>query len=401
MRRTQHEVLYRDRLNRATLARQFLLERTAIRPTSAIRRIGGLQAQEPASPYLALWSRLAAFDPAVLDRAFQRRQVVKANLMRSTLHVVTRDDYIHLLPATLPMLRGLNRRGQGPEPAPERIHALAEAALAFARRPRANTELREHLAALADDMSADDALWFVRRYAAWVHAPSAVPWSFGRRPILTGASAWLGDTSFAAEDAALEYLARHYLGAFGPATVADMAAWSGLAIARLRPALARIDAAEGLRRYTDEQGRELLDLAGASVPAADVDAPARFLPMWDSVLLAYADRSRMISDEHRKVVTARNGDTLPTFLVNGRVAGLWWAEADGAKSRIALEPFVRLNRGERREVEQEGERLSAFVGPIEPGVYRRYRTTRARASVPAIPRRTSSAARPSRSSTPT
>ncbi len=401
MRRTQHEVLSRDRLNRATLARQLLLERAAIRPTTAIKRIGGLQAQEPASPYLALWSRLAAFDSAALDRAFQRRRVVKATLMRSTLHVVTRDDYIHLLPATLPMLRGLTRRGQGPEPAPERIDALAEAALAFASRPRANTELREHLAGLADDMSVDDALWFVRRYAAWIHAPSTIPWSFGRRPILTGASAWLGEASFAEEAAALEYLARHYLAAFGPATSADMAAWSGLAITRLRPALAEMDAGGGLRRYSDEHGRELLDLAGASVPPADADAPARFLPMWDSVLLAFADRTRMISDEHRKVVTARNGDTLPTFLVNGRVAGLWWAESDGVGSRIALEPFIRLSRGERREVEREGERLAAFVGPIEPGVYRRYRTTRARASVPAIPRRASSAARPSRSSTPT
>ncbi len=400
MRRTQHQVLSRDRLNRATLARQLLLERAAIRPIAAIRRIGGLQAQEPASPYLALWSRLAAFDPAALDRAFQQRRVVKATLMRSTLHVVTRDDYLHLLPATLPMLRALNRRSQGPEPAPERIHALAEAALDFASRPRANTEIREHLAGL-DDMSADDALWFVRRYAAWVHAPSPVAWSFGRRPILTGASSWLAETSFAGENAALEYLARHYLGGFGPAALADMAAWSGLAIARLRPAVAGIDAAGGLRRYSDEHGRELLDIAGASVPAADVDAPARLLPMWDSVLLAYADRSRMISDEHRKVVTARNGDTLPTFLVNGRVAGLWWAEADGGRSRIALEPFVRLSRAERRDVEREGERLAAFVGPIEPGVYRRYRTTRARASVPAIPRRASSAARPSRSSTPT
>lgn len=401
MRRTEHAVLSRDRLNRATLGRQLLLERAAIRPTTAIRRIGGLQAQEPASPYLALWSRLAQFDPAALDRAFQQRRVVKATLMRTTLHVVTRDDYIHLLPATLRMLRGLNRRGQGPEPAPERIHALAEAALVFASRPRPNSELREHLAGIVDDMSADDALWLVRRYTAWVHAPSIVPWSFGRRPILTGGSAWLGGTSFADEAPALEYLARHYLAAFGPASVADMAAWSGLAIARLRPALATIDAGEGLRRYSDERGRELFDLAGCSVPAAEVDAPARFLPMWDSALLAYADRTRLIDDAHRKVVTARNGDTLPTFLVNGRVAGLWWAEADGTRSRISLEPFVRLGRGERRDVDREGERLADFVGPIEPAVFGRYRTTRARASVPEIPRRARSAARPSRSSTPT
>lgn len=401
MRRTQHEVLTGDRLNRATLARQLLLERAGIRPTTAIRRIGGLQAQEPASPYLALWSRLAAFDPASLDGAFRQRRVVKATLMRSTLHVVTQDDYRHLLPATLPMLRGLTRRGQGPEPSAARVQALAEAALEFAGRPRANTELRAHLAGLVDDMSADDALWFVRRHAAWIHAPSDVPWSFGRRPILTGASAWLGEDSFPEEAAALEYLARHYLAAFGPATAADMAAWSGLAIARLRPAVAAIDAAGDLRRYSDERGRELHDLVGAPIPAGDVDAPARLLPMWDSVLLAYADRSRMIGEEHRKLVTARNGDTLPTFLVNGRVAGLWWAEPEGDTSRIVLEPFVRLGREDRRAVEREGERLAEFVGPIEPAVYRRYRTTRARASVPVIPRRASSAARPSRSSTPT
>lgn len=116
MPRSRNPVLSADQLNRATLARQLLLERATIRPTTAIARIGGLQAQEPASPYVALWSRLAGFDPKALNRAFERRRAVKATLMRSTLHVVTTDDYLQLLPATLPMLQGLNRRGQGPEP---------------------------------------------------------------------------------------------------------------------------------------------------------------------------------------------------------------------------------------------------------------------------------------------
>jgi Winged helix DNA-binding domain len=399
--RSRNPVLSADQLNRATLARQLLLERASIRPTTAIARIGGLQAQEPASPYLALWSRLAGFEPTALDRAFQRRRVVKATLMRSTLHVVTTDDYLHLLPATLPMLQGLNRRGQGLEPDKERIRSLSDAALAFANPPRSNTAIRDHLAEVIDDMSPDDALWFVRRHAAWIHAPTGGSWSFSRRPVLTGASTWLGEALFAEESAALEHLARRYLGAFGPATVADMAAWSGLTAARLRPAVAAIDAAGELRRYTDDRGRELLDLAGAPHPPADVRAPARFLPMWDSLLLAYADRTRVISDAHRRLVIARNGDTLPTFLVDGRVAGLWWAEAAGTTSRIVLEPFISLGRAERQEVQREGERLAAFIGPLEPDVYRRYRTTRARASVPAIPRRVSSVARASRSSTPT
>jgi hypothetical protein len=399
--RSSHPVLSNDRLNRATLARQLLLERAPIRPVAAIARIGGLQAQEPASPYLALWSRLEPFDPSVVDRAFRRRRLVKATLMRSTLHVVTRDDYLHLLPATLPMLQGLNRRGQGREPAKERIRSLAEAALAFANPPRSNTDLRDHLATLVDDMSPDDVLWFVRRHAAWVHAPTRVPWSFGRRPVLTGASAWLGEGAFVEESAGLEHLARRYLGAFGPASAQDMAAWSGLAITRLRPAIAAIDDAGDLSRYSDGRGRELLDLAGSPRPRGDVPAPVRFLPMWDSLLLAYADRSRLMSESHRRLVTGRNGDTLPVFLVDGRVAGLWWAEAAGSSSRIVIEPFVRLGRTERRELEREGEKLAAFVGRIEPDVYRRYRTSRARASVPPIPRRVSSAARPARSSTPT
>jgi winged helix DNA-binding protein len=399
--RSRHQILSADQLNRATLARQLLLDRATIRPTDAVERVGGLQGQEPASPYIALWSRLEAFGAGTLDRAFMEHRLVKATLMRSTLHVVSRDDYLKLLPATQPMLRGLNRRGLGADPGEARVRELTAAALAFADQPRSNTAIRDHVAGLAGDMSPDDALWFVRRYGEWIHVPSAVPWSFTRRPVLTAARAWLGDPPFAEEPAALEQLARRYLGAFGPATAKDMAAWSGLPIATLRPALAAIDAGGELVRYADERGLELLDLAGIPQPPADIDAPVRFLPMWDSLLLAYADRTRVIGDTHRRVVVSRNGDTLPTFLVNGRVAGLWWAEADGPSSRIVVEPFVTFSRLVRREVEREGERLAEFVGPIEPDVYRRYRTSRARASVPAIPRRVSSAARPSRSSTPT
>ncbi len=400
--RSRYTVLSADQLNWATLARQLLLQRAAIEPTTAIERIGGVQAQEPASPYLALWSRTEGLDASVVDRAFAERNLLKATLMRTTLHVVTRYDYLRLLPATLPMLRGLNRRGLALDPGAERVRALSEAALAFAAEPRSNTAIRDHVAALAGDIPPDDALWFVRRYGEWIHAPADVPWSFGRRPVLTAAATWLGDDYALADEAsALEHLARRYLGAFGPASAADIAAWSGLSVARLRPALAAIDAVGELERYSDERGVELLDLAGAQHPDADTVAPARFLPMWDSLLLAYADRTRVISDAHRRIVVGRNGDTLPTFLVDGRVAGLWWAEADGSSSRIVLEPFVRLSRADRREIEREGERLAAFVGPIEPAVFRRYRTSRARASVPPIPRRVSSAARPSRSSTPT
>ena len=379
-RRPAHPLLPADRLNRATLARQHLLERVpAGGPVEhVIEGVGGLQAQEPASPYLALWARVDGFEADSLDRAFRDRRVVKATLMRATLHAVSRLDYVGLRPAVGPMLTSLTRRERGGGPEPDRLESLANAALAFASTPRSNTELRGHVGALAGDLDPDDAWWWVRRHAPFVHAPTPTAWSFGRRPLLAAAGAWIDGHTLADAAAAVEHLVRRHLGAFGPATAADVAAWSGLPVARLRIGIDAIERAGELRRFTDQRGRVLLDLAGAPLPSADVEVPARLLPMWDSVLLAFADRTRVISDEHRRVVVARNGDTLPTFLVGGRVAGLWWAEHDGGRSRIVLEPFGRLGRDSRRALEREGERLADFVAPLEPEVYRRYRRSRAR-----------------------
>jgi winged helix DNA-binding protein len=377
--RSVHPVLSTAQLNRATLARQLLLEPSRLDPVAAIERIGGLQAQEPASPYLGLWTRLRSFEAATLDDAFRARTIVKATLMRGTLHAVGLDDYLRLLPAILPMLRALNRRVSRGSPDLTRIEQLAEAALSYSAEPRTNVELREHLESLAgSNLGTDFPWWWVRRHAPFVHVPAAMPWSFGRRPALIAADAWTNGRPFATEGAATEHLVRRYLGAFGPASLADMSAWSGLGIGRLRPAVTAVDGSSELCRFTDVRGRELIDLVGAPRPDADVTAPPRLLPMWDSLVLGHADRTRVLDDSHRGVVIARNGDTLPTFLVDGRVAGLWWAEATRESSRIVLEPFGNLAREIRRALEQEGERLAAFVAPHEPDVYRRYRTSRAR-----------------------
>ena len=175
----------------------------------------------------------------------------------------------------------------------------------------------------------------------------------------------------------MERLVRRYLGAFGPATTADIAQWSGLPVGRLRVGVAALDDAGDLRRFQDERGRTLLDLPGAPLPDADTPAPPRLLPMWDSTLLAFADRTWLISDTDRAVVIASNGDTLPTFTVDGVVAGLWWAERDGPGSRIVIEPFrPPLEAAVARSLEQEAERLAAFVGPLEPAVYGRYQRWR-------------------------
>jgi uncharacterized protein YcaQ len=373
-------VLTADALNRATLARQHLLARTDRDFVTVVGEVGGLQAQEPASPYLALLARLDGFVAAAMDRAIADRRLVKASLMRATLHVVPAEDYRRLQPAIGPMLAALTRRERGGRPDDLRLDELRRAVLDHAARPRSNTELRDHVAGLEAHAGApDDVWWWIRRHATLVHVPSDVPWSFGRRPVMMDADAWLDDDGFAPEAAALEHLVRRYLGAFGPASAADASSWSGLSVARLRPAIAALEAAGELVPFADERGRALLDLADAPRPDPDVPAPARLLPMWDSVLLAHADRTRIVSDEDRGRVVAVNGDTYPTFLVDGRVAGLWWSVAGaGDRARVELEPFRRLAAADRRALEAEGERLAAFVDPIEPGVYRRYRVGRDR-----------------------
>ena len=175
---------------------------------------------------------------------------------------------------------------------------------------------------------------------------------------------------------ALERLVRRYLGAFGPATLADVAQWSGIPVARIRPAVEAIESAGDLRRFSGESGAKLIDLTGAPLPDEDVPAPPRLLPMWDSVVLAFADRSRVINDADRARVIARNGDALPVFLVDGVVAGRWWATADGTDTRIELEPFGRLAARDRRALEALGDRLATFVAPHEPNVYSRFQRWR-------------------------
>ena len=318
-------------LNRATLARQLLLERADLDVVNAVERIAGLQAQEPASPHIGLWTRLARFEPADLDRALAERTVVKGTLMRSTLHIVSAADYLHLWPAIVPLLDSIRRQDRVRPPSPASLAALRARAEAFTAEPRGLGELREHLGE-SDGLTPDEVVWWIRRRVAFAHAPSDVPWSFGRRPRLAHALAWLGADGWPATDEALERLVRRYLGAFGPATAADLAQWSGLAVGKLRPGIAAVDAAGDLRRFSDERGREVLDLDGAPLPEPDIPAPPRLLPMWESTLLAFADRTRLISDEDRRVVVARNGDTLPTFTIDGVVAGLWWAGGARASS---------------------------------------------------------------------
>ena len=367
-------------LGRATLARQHLLERasTEVGVVDLIERVGGLQAQEPASPSIALWTRRHAFGAEELASAITARQVVKGTLMRTTLHAVSSADHRRLRPAVAPSASGIRRQDRRDPPDDETMARLLAATGAWTAQPRSLTELRAHLAPLWPERDPDEVLWWARRSAPLVHAPDpTAPWSYGRRPRLVDATAWLGEAPRIALAGSLEHLVRRYLGAFGPATAGDIAAWSGVAVTTLRPAITALDERDVLWHGQDARGRTLLDLHDAPRPDADTPAPPRLLPMWDSLLLAHADRTRVIDDADRAVVIARNGDTLATFLVDGRVAGLWWAEAaDGGRTHIAIEPFQPIPAPTMTALRDEADALAAFVEPHEPLVYARYRRWR-------------------------
>ena len=351
-------VLTRRELNRATLARQLLLRRERLPVVAAIERLAGLQAQEPAAPFVALWSRVEGFDAAELRAAVEAGEIVKATLMRGTLHLVGAEDWAHLQPA---LAAGLARRARATPP--EVLARVVEQVLEFVQEPRTQKELREFVAAAGGN--ADDGQWWqTRGQMPLLYLPTGETWCFGLRPRIGAAPLGLR-ARLASPEAGAERLVRRHLAAFGPASVDDLHAWSRLPTPLLREALARLgDEVEQLR---DEDGRRLVDLRGAPRPG-DVPAPVRFLSMWDSALLAFRDRSRLLDPEHYPDVVNKQGDHRPTFLVDGRVAGLWRATA----GTIELLPFAPLPRAVRRELEEEARRLEAWLEPHDPRVFARY-----------------------------
>jgi Winged helix DNA-binding domain len=340
-------VLTQRELNRTTLLRQLLLRRERLSPVRAIERLAGLQAQLASSPYLALWSRLEAFERASLERALKRRQVVKALLMRATMHLVSARDYPYL-DAAVREARTLTRARSTERPSDE----LVEQIVALTReRPRTRPEIMQ---ALGFDSRTEDA--HERRTYAWVIAlgrleqtPECAYYGFRGSPTFEPA-----DHDHPPRSEASAYAIRRYLGAFGPASRADLSQWSGVPIRDLAPGLEALR----LRTFRDEHGRELLDLPRAPLAPAVAPAPPRLLPRWDELLLAHKDRTRVLPDEYRKTVIHKNGDVQQTFLVDGMVAGLWTLEGD----RIALEPFEPLPRAARRELEDEAARLALWLG---------------------------------------
>jgi hypothetical protein len=339
-------------LGRATLARQMLLEREAVSAIAAVERLCGMQAQEPRPPFAGLWSRVDGFRRDDLLEPLRSGKVVRATLMRATLHLMSARDYRKLRSALDPMMLG----AMGPRTKDVDLDAvLREAAKLLRRGPLTFNELRAALARRfprADDRGLGRA---VRLGMPLVMVPTDDRWAFARDSRFALAATVIGKP-LAKRAAAGELLLR-YLAAFGPATAGDFQTWSGLGGAR-----AIVDGVrDSLVELRDERGRELFDLPDAPRPGADVPAPVRLLPDFDNLLLAHDDRTRVIADDHRGLVATKNLRIKATFLVDGIVSGTWAVERRGRQATLTLTPFGRLRKADVRELEAEGEAMLRFL----------------------------------------
>ena len=356
-------------LNRTLLRRQLLVQREPIGVVEAVRRLVGLQAQQPAAPYVALWNRVADFAPAELDVAFAEHRIVKASLLRITLHAVAVEDREVFHAAMVRTLRAA-RLGDARFTRTGLTSADADASVAdllsFLAEPRTNAELDAFFAERFPDLPETGIWWALRTYAPLIHAPGSHPWTYGHRPAYLAAPPRSPATEPVAAEAGMVELARRYLAAYGPATPADLAQFSTLYRPPAKQAFA--DLADELVQHTGPDGKPILDLAGAVIADEDTPVPPRLLGMWDNALLAHVDRGRLIPAGHRSTVIRRNGDVLPMLLVDGYVAGVWRPVEQG----IEATAFRRLPPTVWEGLAAEAADLKTMLADREPLVFGRY-----------------------------
>ncbi|QYN40596.1 winged helix DNA-binding domain-containing protein [Pseudonocardia sp. DSM 110487] len=336
-------------LNRAVLARQLLLERAELSPQQAVEQVAGLQTQYAPSGYVGLWSRLAGFRRHTLTEALLAGRVVQAWVMRCTIHMVSPADYWPFTEAVRQARREWWRRAHRIEVDMPAIAATVRSHLADG--PMKQAEIQKRLTAAGHPR----AVWpGVQLWVDLVRVPPAGTWGTPRAHVYG-----LAEHTVAAPEPAVtgeratELLVASYLRGFGPASAADIASFCGWSITATRAVLARMQ----LCRYRAETGGELVDVPEAPLPPADTPAPVRFLGQWDANLLVHARRAQILPEEHRPRVFARNiPQSVPTFLVDGQVAGTW-RYTDG---EVRCEPFQPLKPDVAGDVEVEAARLAAF-----------------------------------------
>ena len=358
------DVLDLRTLNRATLARQLLLERSSLPALDAVAHLVGLQAQVPLNPYHALWSRLGGFRPDDLSQAMLDRRAVRIVVMRATIHLVTGDDCLVLRSLAQPVLDAelTRHRDYGPPLRGIDLDPVLDfARQALAEQPLSNAELRAAMAEKFPELDAAALAYACRCKLGLVQAPPRGVWGRSGQVKVTTVEAWLGRSLVGKPS--VDQVVMRYFAAFGPATVSDVATWSRLTglrevVDRLRPRL---------RPFRDERGRELFDVPDAARPDPETPAPPRFLPEYDNLLLSHDDRSRFFpaDDRVRARLFGAERKVSGSVLHDGFVCGTW--RMDHGRGResaaIVVDHAPRLNQRARSAVAAEGRRLLRFLAP--------------------------------------
>jgi Winged helix DNA-binding domain len=351
-------VLGRRARNRALLERQLLLGRVRRPASEVVEHLVGMQAQEPRDPYVGLWTRLEDFDPDELGRMVADRQAVRGPLMRTTLHLVSARDCLTLAPLLRPVLE---RNFWTGSPFGRKLKGIdVDAVLAAGRalldeQPRTTAQLRAQLGERWPGYDATSLAYAVHHLVPVVQVPPRGVWGQKGLPTWAATETWLDRPVDPAPS--IDQVVLRYLAAFGPASVMDVQAWSGLT--RLREVAERLR--PRLRSFRSEAGKELFDLPDAPRPDPDTPAPVRYLPQYDNVALSHADRSHLSSG----AAASWPADDLhwSALLVDGFVAGAWRLVRDRKAATLTVRPLSPLATRDRAAVEQEGERLLDFLAP--------------------------------------
>ena len=367
--------LSRRALNRATLCRQLLLDRGSLRPYEAIHALAGLQAQAPLAPHVGLWSRLHNYSPAALDELYEARRVVRSNLLRATVHLVTAEDAVHWQGMLGPVGARSVQSAFGKRLIGIDLDALTgTAARLLGASALTTVELGQSLAVKFPGYDADALAYGARGRLALVHVPPRGKWNASGQTRQTTFAAWLGREPHPAPQP--DELVLRYLAAFGPATVQDAQAWSGLT--RLSEVVERL--APKLATFRDPAGRLLYDLPDAPRPSEFIEAPVRFLPEYDNVFFGFADRSRFVPDLRKPPIPPGNGARTGTLFVDGEWRGTWKislprgskkaesAEAGPASALLGVSLFQKASAAEYAAIEREGEALATFIAGPDLGV---------------------------------
>jgi hypothetical protein len=348
-------------LNRATLHRQWLIERQDATAVETIEHLVGMQAPSPLAPYIGLWTRLNGFQPGELVELLESRQAVRGSMMRATIHLMSSRDFLEFRPLIQPRLEREvfqsitygRHRLEGLD-----IDAVLRAGVErMTEGPATAVQLREYLVELWPDREPAALAHAVRCLLPTIQTPPRGIWGKGGNPAMSTADLWLGSpvtTTPSVDDLVLRYLA-----AYGPASVADAQTWSGLT--RLAEVFDRLD----LVTYTEaDSGRTLYDVPGIDLPDESIEAPTRFLPEYDNLLLSHADRTRFITKELRSTLLLQEVLTKGSVLHNGQAVALWkQTKSTKTQATVEIAPFTPIPKPAWQSLESEAHNLLTFTNP--------------------------------------